>query len=154
MENGAVRREHRSMARAVPCSVRIVPGDRAALVRAFGRQPVIAACLVAEHGKLLAVLGDYAALAGLDIRLALDDRLAVAVLVEILGYRAAGIIELLPGAFALEDEIGDHYSGCRAIGDAPAVESRRDEIAWRFLGIRYARHGNPIECVVIFVAPP
>src|SRR5688572_14328975 len=153
MEDGAVRGKHRSVAGTVPCSVRIVPCHSAALVRAFRRQPVILTPIVAEHRYPIIAPHDHASFTRGNVCLAAHDRLAVAVLVEILRYATAWVIELLPRACALDDEIADHHARRRAIADPPGVETGGDEITRRLFGIGQSCQGNAIESIVVLVAP-
>src|SRR5690606_30587275 len=88
----AIPGEDRAVTGTVPRARGIVPGDDAALVRAFRRQLADAPVFVAEHRQLPAAALDDPAFTRRDLVDAANERRAVAALVELTGGRPAGIV--------------------------------------------------------------
>src|SRR5690349_18747630 len=111
----AIAREHRPVARTIPRSVGVVPRHGAAFVRAGRGQRVRRAVVILPHGDLLLALLDDAACAGLDVIECIDHRSTVTALVEILGGRARRVVEFPPRVVDFLNLVGDQHRGRRPI---------------------------------------
>src|SRR6187397_886117 len=74
VDDVALAREHRAVARTVPRPVGVIPRNRATEVRTRGGQCLRRAVVVLPYGDLLLAALDHATAAGLDLVECVDDR--------------------------------------------------------------------------------
>src|SRR5215216_1806735 len=98
MDDRSVASENGAVTGTVPGTIGIVPCHGAALMRAGRGERMKFAALIFPYRDLGLVLDDHTTVTARDVFDFLDNRLAVAALVEILGIEARGIEELLPRA--------------------------------------------------------
>src|SRR5690606_5123456 len=92
-------------------------------------------------------------LAGLQRLHIIDQRMAVAALIEVLPRITPGIEQFAPGPAAGVDLLRQADAGGGAIGDAPRAKPGGNVQAGSLLRIRFTDVGHAVRGVVILVAP-
>lgn len=147
-----VRCKDGAVAGAIPSAIGVVPGHRAALVRAGCGNGVERPFNIPTHRDLLVTPEHHSALAPRDVVGTSDNRLAFAVLMIVLGVGPGRVVEPLPWTGPALDSVRDHHASCGSIADAPGIETSGDMETRSVVGIGFTDIRHSIRRVVVLIA--